>query len=144
MPMPVNIERRGFLFRMSMAALFAPALIGGKAAHGCNDLPPSQEGSVSYKVGPMPPVPSLHRPPGSVGRYLFADGRIVHADGFCVALQLHGGERLGFARKIPNGVETKSDTQKLWLLGRNCFSPTLTAEIMAAHAHDPLYGSSAT
>lgn len=141
--MPVSIERRGFLLGLSAAALAVPTLIGGRAAHGCNDLPFSQDSSVSFKVGPMPLVPSLPRSPGSVGRYIFADGRIVHADGFCVALMLHGRERLGFARKIPYGIETKTDMQKLWLLGRNCFSPLLTAEIMAAHAHDPLYGTSA-
>ena len=141
--MPLIIERRGFLLQLSAAALVAPASIDGRAAHGSNDLSPSKEGPVSYKVGPMPPILSLPRLPGSVVQYLFADGRVAQADGFCVAFQLHGRERLGFARKIPYGSEIKTDAQKLWLLGRNCFSPPLTAEIMAAHAHDPLYRTSA-
>jgi hypothetical protein len=135
----MNIERRGFLLRIFVAALFAPALIGSRVARGRNDLPPSQEGLVSYKVGPMPRVLSLPRPSGAVGRYILADGRIVHADGFCVAFQLHGRERLGFARKIPYGIEIETDAQKLWLLGRKYFSPLLTAETIAAHAHDPLH-----
>jgi hypothetical protein len=140
----MKIERREFLFSTSAFAVAAAALISARTACSLIDALSCWRSPVSYKVGPLPSLPPLPRYSESVGRYLFADGRIVCADGYCVAFLLHGRERLGFARKIPSGIEIETDTQKLWLLGRGHFAPDLTAEIMATHARDPLFGSMAT
>ena len=69
-----------------------------------------------YKVGPMPPLPTLSKRPNPPGFYIFADGHITRVSGFVNAMLLGVIERKGFARRIPYGIEVRTDAQKLWFL----------------------------
>jgi hypothetical protein len=80
-----------------------------------------------FKVGPMPQLPPLpQKPYPYVARCLLTDGRIAPVDGFVVGLHLDGLVRQGLARMIPYGLKIETDAEKLWLLGREKFAPTLT------------------
>jgi hypothetical protein len=86
----------------------------------------------------MPLLPKLpQKPYPHAAQCLLADGRIATVDGQVVGMYLNGLIRQGFGRMIPYGLRIETDAEKLWLLGRLKFAPTLTPNILALHADDP-------
>jgi len=96
--------------------------------------------SFSRRVGPPPRHPfALRSVRDDATVVLTVDGKVAHCDAnFSAIVANRNIVSRGWGRWVPKGLDVAQDANKLWLLGRAEFAPTITAE-ERIHADDPWF-----